>query len=70
MDGSFDEWVHYFYLIKRLEWFGNGVRAYHHPRKTILGRLKRAGLRDVRIVERPEMRFGRLVHNLHLLEEQ
>lgn len=65
MDGSFDEWVHYFYLIKRLEWFGKGVRAYHHPRETILGRLRRAGIKDdVEVVVRSEMRFGRLVHNL------
>ncbi len=67
MDGSFDEWVHYFYLIKRLEWFGNGVRAYHHPRRTILRRLQRASIDDVQVVARREMRFGRLVHNLHTL---
>jgi hypothetical protein len=65
MDGSFDEWVHYFYLIQRLRWFGGGVRAYHHPRRTILNRLAKAEIRDVEIVTRREMRFGRLLHNLN-----
>lgn len=68
MDGSFDEWVHYFYLIQRLRWFGGGVRAYHHPRQTILNRLYKAGFRDVEVVVRREMRFGRLVHNLNAKE--
>jgi predicted RNA methylase len=65
MDGSFDEWVHYFYLIERLRYFGGGVRAYHHPRRVILNRLYKAGIRDVEIVVRKEMRFGRLIHNLN-----
>lgn len=65
MDGSFDEWVHYFYLVQRLRLFGGGVRAWHHPRRTILNRLRRAGFSDVEVVARREMRFGRLVHNLN-----
>jgi SAM-dependent methyltransferase len=64
MDGSFDEWVHYFYLIERLRYFGGGVRAFHHPRSVILNRLAKAGITDVEVVVRREMRFGRLVHNL------
>ena len=63
-DNSFDEIVHHFYLIERLRWFGKGVRAYHHRRETILSRFRKAGLAPVTIVERKEMRFGRLVHNL------
>lgn len=64
MDGSFDEWVHYFYLIERLRYFGGGVRAFHHPRSVILNRLAKAGVRNPRVEVRKEMRFGRLVHNL------
>ena len=63
-DGSFDEWVHHFYLIERLRYFGNGVRAYHHPRSIIQKRLREAGLTGVKFVAREEMRFGRLIHNL------
>jgi predicted RNA methylase len=63
-DGSFDEWVHYFYLIKRLEWFGDGVLAHHHKRAEILGRLKTAGIQGANVVSDHSMRFGRLVHNL------
>lgn len=64
-DGSFDEWVHHFYLVERLRWFGNGVRVYHHPRQVMLDRLAEAGIKDVEVVVRKEMRFGRLIHNLH-----
>lgn len=65
-DGSFDEWVHHFYLIERLKWFGNGVRAHHHPRRVILNRLRAAGIDEgARIEVRKEMRFGRLFHNLN-----
>ncbi|MCC6547167.1 methyltransferase domain-containing protein [Candidatus Sumerlaeota bacterium] len=63
-DGTFDEIVHHFYLVERLRLFGNGVRAYHHPRKTIQNRLLKAGIKDFEVVSRKEMRFGRLVHNL------
>lgn len=63
-DGSFDEWVHHFYLIERLRLFGKGVRAYHHPRHIIEKRLRAAGLTGATFVARKEMRFGRLVHNL------
>lgn len=65
MDNSFDEWVHYFYLVERLRLLGGGVRARHHPRRTILNRLRRAGVGPVDVVARREMRFGRLVHNLN-----
>lgn len=64
MDGSFDELVHYVYLVQRLRWFGMGVRAYHHPRSVILNRLKKSGAGPAEVVSRKEMRFGRLVHNL------
>lgn len=63
-DGSFDEWIHHFYLVERLRWFGRGVRVYHHPRKVILERFDEAGLGPLTVVERKEMRFGRLIHNL------
>jgi predicted RNA methylase len=63
-DGTFDEWVHYFYLVKRLEWFGGGVRAYHHKREEILSRFRDGGFGEMQVVVRKEMRFGRLVHNL------
>jgi predicted RNA methylase len=63
-DGSFDEWIHHFYLIERLRWFGGGVRAYHHPREVIVRRFRKAGHGPVEVVERREMRFGRLIHNL------
>jgi SAM-dependent methyltransferase len=63
-DGSLDEWVHHFYLVERLRLFGNGVRVYHHPRKVIFNRLRKAGITEFDLVCRKEMRFGRLVHNL------
>lgn len=63
-DGSFDEWIHYFYLIKRLEWFGGGVRAYHHKRDEILRRFRETGFGEMQVEVRKEMRFGRLVHNI------
>mgnify|MGYP006444120441 CR=1 FL=1 len=65
-DNSFDEWVHHFYLVERLRWFGKGVRAYHHPRHVILRRFRKAGFRNVKILEHREMRFGRLIHNLEV----
>lgn len=64
MDRSSDEWIHYFYLVERLRLFGNGVRAYHHPRRVIFNRLHQTGHRNVQLVCRREMRFGRLIHNL------
>lgn len=63
-DGSFDEWVHHFYLVERLRLFGGGVRVYHHPRRVILNRMQQAGLPSGKVVEDRQMRFGRLVHNL------
>ncbi|HNM47483.1 MAG TPA: SDR family oxidoreductase, partial [Candidatus Sumerlaeota bacterium] len=63
-DGSFDEIIHHFYLVERLRLFGGGVRAYHHPRATIEGRLRKCNITNFEIVSRKEMRFGRLVHNL------
>jgi SAM-dependent methyltransferase len=64
LDGSFDEIVHRIWLCKRLEWFGGGVRAYHHPRELILRWFRDAGFGRMTIVAKPEARFGRLIHNL------
>jgi len=63
-DYSFDEIVHYYYLVKRLELFGGGVRVYHHPAKVIFRRLHKVGIHDFRLISDKSMRFGRLVTNL------
>lgn len=63
-DNSFAEIVHRIWLCKRLEYFGNGVRAYHHPRPVILKWFGEAGFNDMEVVARKEARFGRLIHNL------
>lgn len=63
-DGTFAEIVHRIWLCKRLQYFGGGVRAYHHPRATIFQWFQEAGFDDMQLVARPEARFGRLIHNL------
>jgi SAM-dependent methyltransferase len=63
-DNSFDEIVHRFYLVYRLKFLGNGVRAYHHRRQFILDLAHKYGLGPVEIESSPGMRFGRLLHNL------
>jgi len=63
-DGTFAELVHRVWLCKRLEYFGGGVRAYHHPRAVMLEWFREAGFEKPAIVAHPDARFGRLIHNL------
>lgn len=63
-DWSFAELVHRFYLVYPLQFFGKGVRVYHHKRSFMLGLAEKYNLGKVELVSSKGMRFGRLIHNL------
>ncbi|GAB4317647.1 MAG: hypothetical protein Kow0059_10790 [Candidatus Sumerlaeia bacterium] len=63
-DNSFNEIVHRFYLVKRLQWKRSGVYAYHFRRRDIEEILTQCGMQKVTRIKTRGMRFGVMIHNL------
>lgn len=63
-DNSFNEIVHRFYLVKRLQWQNKGVYAYHFRKRDVDAILRDAGFQNITFIKTKAMRFGVMIHNL------